>query len=157
MNTYLAVKWLHILSATILFGTGLGTAFFMWRAMASNNIQAIDMVSENVVMADTWFTTPAVIVQPLSGIWLAHLLGLPLGTRWILLSFALFVLVGCCWIPVLFIQHRVARRTRELANRNESVSEDVHRLMRYWYGLGWPAFIAMLAIFYLMVFKPVLA
>lgn len=157
MNTYFAVKWLHILSATVLFGTGLGTAFFMWRAMASDNIQAIAVVSENVVRADTWFTTPAVIAQPLSGIWLAHLLGLPLGTRWIVLSLALFVLVGCCWIPVLFIQHRVARQTRELANHNESVSADVHRLMRYWYGLGWPAFVAMLAIFYLMVFKPVLA
>ncbi|QKK01218.1 MAG: DUF2269 domain-containing protein [Pseudomonadota bacterium] len=154
MNTYLAVKWLHIVSATILFGTGLGTAFFMWRAMVSGNIQAITVVAANVVRADTWLTTPAVLIQPLSGIWLAHLLGWPLGTRWIALSLILFVLVGCCWIPVLFIQARVARHTSVLASQDLPVDGEVRRLMRFWYGLGWPAFIAMLAIFYLMVFKP---
>lgn len=67
------------------------------------------------------------------------------------------ILCVACWIPVLFIQHRVSRRARELAQNDQPVAEDVQRLMRYWYGLGWPAFIAMLAIFYLMVFKPVLA
>jgi uncharacterized membrane protein len=67
------------------------------------------------------------------------------------------LVTGACWIPVRFIQHHVARRARELATDKQPVSEDVHRLMRYWYGLGWPAFIAMLAIFYLMVFKPVQA
>lgn len=156
MNTYLALKWLHIVSATILFGTGLGTAFFMWRAMASDNIQAISVVADNVVRADNWFTTPAVIIQPITGIWLAQLLGIPLTTPWLGASLVLFVLVGCCWIPVVFVQHRVARLARVSASHGPTVGPEIRNLMRWWYRLGWPAFITVLVIFYLMVFKPVL-
>lgn len=155
MNTYLLLKWLHIVSATLLFGTGLGTAFFMWRAMVSNDIQALAVVSENVVRADYWFTTPAVIIQPVTGIWLAHVLGIPLTTPWIAASLVFYALIGCCWIPVVFIQQRVARRARELAAHGLPADETIHVPMRWWYRLGWPAFIAILAIFYLMVFKPV--
>lgn len=154
MNTYLVVKWLHIVSATILFGTGLGTAFFMWRAMASDNIQALAVVAENVVRADHWFTLPAVIIQPVTGIWLAHILDIPLTTPWIAASLILYVLIGCCWIPVVFIQKAVARRASALAASGDSPDPGIRSRMRWWYGLGWPAFLLMLAIFYLMVFKP---
>lgn len=154
MNTYLAVKWLHIVSATILFGTGLGTAFFMWRAMASDNIQAISVVADNVVRADNWFTLPAVIIQPITGIWLVHILGIPLTTFWIAASLILYIFIGACWIPVVFIQRRVARQARELAERGHAPDPVIGRLMRWWYGLGWPAFLAILSIFYLMVFRP---
>lgn len=156
MNTYLALKWLHIISATILFGTGLGTAFFMWRAMASNNIQAIAVVSDNVVRADCWFTTPAIIIQPITGLWLANLMGIPLLTPWLAASLALYVLVGCCWIPVVFLQLRVARLARASASLGRIAEPEIHNLMRWWYRLGWPAFFTMLLIFYLMVFKPTL-
>ena len=155
MHEYLVLKLVHILSATFLFGTGLGTAFYMWRADLSGDIQTIAVVSRNVVLADWLFTAPAVIIQPLTGFWLVYLMGIPLTTTWIWLSLLLYVLVGCCWIPVVFIQIRVSRLAARLAEHGQAPDARFRRLMRAWYALGWPAFIAVLVIFWLMVFKPV--
>lgn len=155
MHDYLVLKLIHILSATFLFGTGLGTAFYMWRADLSGDIQTIAVVSRNVVLADWLFTAPAVIIQPLTGFWLVYLMGIPLTTTWIWLSLLLYVLVGCCWIPVVFIQIRVSRLAARLAEHGQAPDARFRRLMRAWYALGWPAFIAVLVIFWLMVFKPV--
>ncbi len=154
MSEYLTLKLIHILSSTLLFGTGLGTAFYMWRADRSNDMLAIAMVSRNVVLADWLFTTPAVIIQPVTGFWLLYLLGIPLDSPWILISLALYILVGCCWIPVVFIQMRVARLTARLNDQGLCPNSEYHRLMRWWYGLGWPAFLGVIVIFWLMVFKP---
>ncbi len=155
MNEYLLLKLIHIMSATLLFGTGLGTAFFMWRADVSGDIRAMAVVSRNVVMADWLFTLPAIIIQPLTGFWIIYLLGFSLGSTWIWLSLLLYVLIACCWIPVVFIQLRVARRAAALAAEGRTADAGIRRLMRWWYALGWPAFIAVIVIFWLMVFKPV--
>jgi uncharacterized membrane protein len=155
MDTYSLLKLVHILSATLLFGTGLGTAFFMWRADCSGNIDAMAVVSRNVVRADFWFTTPAVIIQPLTGFGLMHVLGIPFSEPWIVASLLLYMLVGCCWIPVVFIQMRVARLARMAADAGQPLGRDARRLMRWWYGLGWPAFISVVLIFCLMVVKSV--
>lgn len=154
MSEYLILKLVHILSSTLLFGTGLGTAFYMWRADVSGNIHAIAMVSRNVVLADWLFTTPAIIIQPLTGFWLLKLLGLPLNSAWIWISLLLYVLVGCCWVPVVFIQIRVARLAASLHEQGLPPDSEFRRLMRWWYGLGWPAFMGVIVIFWLMVFKP---
>lgn len=151
---YLTLKLVHILSSTLLFGTGLGTAFAMWRADVSGDIRAIAVVSRNVVIADWLFTLPAVIVQPLTGFWMIALLGLPLSTTWIWASLVLYVLIGLCWIPVVFIQIRVARLAAESARADQPPGPAHRRLMRWWYGLGWPAFISVIGIFAMMVFKP---
>ncbi|AKS41251.1 DUF2269 family protein [Wenzhouxiangella marina] len=154
MTDYFTLKLIHILSATVLFGTGLGTAFAMWRADASGDIRAIAVVSRNVVLADWLFTTPAVIVQPLTGFWMLHLLGIPMSLTWVWLSLLLYVAIGLCWIPVVFIQLRVARLSAELAAAGQAPDLAYRRLMRAWYALGWPAFLATIGIFGLMVFKP---
>jgi len=154
MSEYLIIKLIHILSSTILFGTGLGTAFYMWRADVSGDIRAIAVVSRNVVLADWLFTTPAIIIQPLTGFWLVYLLGLPFETVWIRISLLLYVLAGCCWIPVVWIQMRISRLAAGLHEQSATPDKEFRRLMRWWYGLGWPAFIAVVVIFGLMVFKP---
>ena len=156
MEHYLALKLLHILSSTLLFGTGLGTAFYMWRADRGRDPAVIAAVARNVVLADWLFTTPAVIVQPLSGFAMIYLARLPLDTPWVVASVALYILVGLCWLPVVWIQIRVARNAaRALAARGRlDAAHD--RYMKIWYALGWPAFIGVVLIFYLMVFKPVL-
>lgn len=153
MDLYPWLKLIHILSATFLFGTGLGTAFFMWRADVSGDIQAIAVVARNVVRADFLFTLPSVIIQPVTGIWLLLLLQLPLTTPWVLYSLVLYGLVGCFWIPVVFIQMRAARVAEDLARHGRPPDQRFRLLMRWWYGLGWPAFISVIIIFYLMVFK----
>ena len=149
--SYLAIKTLHILSSVLLVGTGFGSAFYLFFAQRSGSPQAIAVVSRLVVRADWWFTTPAVIFQPLSGLWLAHAAGWSLGTPWIAVSLGLFVFAGLCWLQVVWLQVRMA----DMAAQAE-LPPAYHRHARIWEALGYPAFAAMLGVNGLMVFKPTL-
>jgi uncharacterized membrane protein len=151
---YLALKLLHILSATVLFGTGLGTAFSMWRANSSADPRVIAVVTRNVALADWLFTTPAAIVQPLTGFALARIAGFSLSSPWLMLTLALYVFVGACWIPVVWLQLRIRDLAREAAATGQPLGPLYHRYFRIWFTLGWPAFLSVIAIFALMVFKP---
>lgn len=151
---YLWVKWLHILSSTLLFGTGLGIAFFMWRAHLSGDVRVIAATARSVVLADALFTAPAVLTQFLSGWWLIERLGLPWSQFWIRTALALFVLVGLCWLPVLWLQWRARVLAEQAVAADTALPEAYHRVMRWWFWLGWPAFLSVIAIFWLMVAKP---
>ena len=152
---YLTLKFIHIISSTLLFGTGLGTAFYMWRADRSGDPKVIAVVSKNVVLADYCFTLPAVIVQPLTGFAMLHLVGLSWEIPWVKWSLLLYVIIGCCWLPVVWIQTQVAKLASQAVSVNQPLPPAYRQLMKYWYGLGWPAFIAVLLIFYLMVVKQI--
>ena len=150
-------KTAHILSAAILFGTGLGIAFFCWfgsrRALRIRDIAGLRLVLRLTVLADAWFTAPAVVFQALSGLVLMRLLGWPLVSPWSLAVWALFLLTGVCWLPVVVIQMRLSQE----ANRTTSVdalSGHFHRMFQNWFLLAWPAFTAVVLLFYLMVAKP---
>ena len=149
MDPYLAIKLLHIISATILFGTGLGTAFFMFQAYRSGNEEAMKSTTATVVLADWLFTTPAVIVQLATGLWLTYRLGIPYTSLWFVLVIGLFCLVGACWLPVVWIQIRL----RNLIAAGSGIDE-CGPLMRVWIALGVPAFTAVLVLFGLMVYRP---
>lgn len=148
MTSYLWIKLLHILSATVLFGTGIGTAFFMLRAHLSNNEEAMVVTTRNVVMADWLFTTPAVVIQLLSGLWLTDKLGIAFDSVWFVTVISLFVFVGACWIPVVRIQLRIRDLIAAGAGR-----ESYRKLMRTWIVLGVLAFSSVIILFYLMVSK----
>lgn len=151
---YLIVKWLHILSSTLLFGTGLGSAYYMYFANRCGDPRVIAVVTRHVVWADWLFTTPTVIFQPLSGLYLAYVAGFPLFSGWIIWSFALYFLAGACWLPVVWLQLRM-RDMAEAAHRHGQTLPPLYwRYGRIWLGLGIPAFIAMVIVFYLMVVKP---
>lgn len=149
MSSYLWIKLMHILSATVLFGTGMGTAFFMLRAYLSGNNAAIAVTTRNVVLADWLFTTPAVVVQLATGLWLTARLGIAFDSAWFVAVISLFVFVGVCWIPVVWIQIRIRNLIAAGAGR-----ERYHKLMQSWVVLGALAFSSVILLFYLMVFKP---
>lgn len=153
MADYLLLKTVHILSSTLLFGTGLGTAFHGWMANRSGDAGARRVVNRNVVLADWLFTTPAVIVQPVTGVWLAQLAGFPLTTGWLAASIALYLIVGACWLPVVGIQIRM-RRIADATPAEMPLPAHYFQLSRMWFLLGWPAFIGVIVIFWLMVTKP---
>jgi len=154
MNTYLLLKTLHIVSSVLLVGTGLGTAFFMFFANRSGSLAAQAVVSRLVVRADLWFTTPAVIVQPATGIALAYMAGWPLLTPWIAWSLALYLLTGALWLPVVWLQLQMARMAAHAAQAGDDLPDRYWRFARLWEALGYPAFVAMLVVFALMVMKP---
>ncbi|MDF0606413.1 DUF2269 domain-containing protein [Neisseriaceae bacterium TC5R-5] len=151
---YLWIKWIHILSSTLLFGTGLGIAFFMWLAHLRGDPRVIAETARTVVIADSCFTAPAVIVQIATGLWLVHLLQLPLSTFWIKTSLILFVVTGLCWLPVLVLQIQARNLARQAVAQEQALPASYQRVMRRWFILGWPAFLSVLAIFWLMVVKP---
>jgi uncharacterized membrane protein len=152
--TYLALKYIHILSATLLFGTGLGTAFHGFLAFRTRDARVIAAVGRSVIFADWLFTAPAVVIQPVTGIAMAILAGLPLSTGWLALTFVLYVLIGACWLPVVWLQIRLRAIARASLLSGTPLPETYFRYLRYWSALGWPAFAGVLAIFYLMIFKP---
>jgi uncharacterized membrane protein len=154
MSLYLTLKWIHILSSVLLVGTGLGSAFYMFFTNRSGNVQAQAVVSRLVVRADWWFTTPTVFIQPATGLAMVHMLGLPWSTPWLAASLALYVLAGACWVPVVWLQLRMRTLAAEAADTGGALPALYWRYARWWERLGYPAFVAMVVVFYLMVNKP---
>lgn len=151
--TYTLLKTLHILSLVLLFGTGLGSAFYKWMADRSGNVTHIAVTNRHVVLADWIFTTPTVIFQPLSGLWMVYLLDLPLTTPWIAASLLLYVLAGVCWLPVVWLQLRMQKIAAQAVAHAAPLPASYWQLARWWFWLGVPAFTAMVLVVALMVFK----
>lgn len=154
MDLYSLVKTLHILSSTVLFGTGLGIAFFMFCSRHAKNIHEKYYATRFTVIADYLFTAPAVIIQPLSGLWLISHGGFDPMAFWLKATYALYMIAGVCWLPVVWIQIQLRHMAEQSAASGVDLPERYHRLFTIWFWLGWPAFISLLAIFYLMVAKP---
>ena len=154
MNSYFVLKVVHVISATVLFGTGLGIAFFKWITDRTGNTGAIRVVSEKVVLADWLFTLPAILVQAATGVALAKLLRYPLFRGWLAWAILLFCLAGICWIPVVWLQLRM----RDLARMSEREGAPMGALYRtyarVWFWLGVPAFASVVLVFWLMIAKP---
>jgi len=154
MSLYLLLKALHILGATVLFGTGTGIAFFMLMAHRTGDPRIVAHTAGVVVLADTIFTATAVVLQPVTGAVLARLAGWPLSTGWIVMSLGLYVVTGLFWLPVVWIQLRLRDLARAAAVQGEPLPAAYHRLWRLWFAAGFPAFGAVMGIIWLMVAKP---
>ena len=147
MSAYFVLKLVHILSAAVLAGTGLGIAFFKWIVDRTGNITAMRIVSEKVVLADYIFTLPAIVVQGATGVALAHIVGYPLTRGWLLAAIYLFCLAGLCWVPVVRLQIRMRDLARAYEKHGMPVGEKYLRYSRIWLWLGVPAFSAVVVIF----------
>ncbi len=151
--TYIILKYLHIISAILLFGTGLGSAFYKWMADRSGNINHIAITNKNVVLADWLFTTPTVIFQPLSGFWMASIAGFPLTTPWIMSSLILYFIAGACWLPVVYLQIKMKNMAAKALDANTELPKKYWHYAKLWFVLGIPAFTAMVWVVWLMVIK----
>ena len=154
MDWYLSLKWLHILSSVVLVGTGFGSAFYLFFTHRTKNVAAIAVVVKLVVRADFWLTTPTIVIQPISGIALAYLAGFPLTQGWLAYSLFLYALAGACWLPVVWLQIQMARIAEQCLAQAMPLPEKYWQYAKYWERLGYPAFLAMLGVYWLMVFKP---
>ena len=154
MTTILVLKLVHLLGAAVLFGTGLGIAFFMYMAHRTGDAATIATTARTVVIADAMFTLNAVIAQPVSGAALALSIGYSVWEPWIVVSLVLYVVIGLCWLPVVGIQLRLRELAAAAVRAGTPLPDAYHRLFRTWFALGWPAFLGVIAIFALMIFKP---
>jgi uncharacterized membrane protein len=154
VTPYVPLKAIHIVSSTILFGTGLGTAFFKWIVDRSGNVAAIRVVSERVVLADWLFTSPAIVIQAVTGIALARLLGFPMTHGWLAYAIALYCVAGVCWLPVVWLQMRMRNLARDSDSQGTPLLPTYWSYARMWFWLGVPAFLSLVVVFWLMVAKP---
>ena len=154
MLLYWTLKYLHIIGAAVLLGTGAGIAFFMLLAHRTGDAATVASVARIVVIADFLFTATAVMVQPITGTLLAWIVGYSLLDGWILLSIALYLLTGAFWLPVVWMQMRMRDLAAEAVREAKPLPAQYHRLFRLWFAFGFPAFGAVVAIFWLMIAKP---
>lgn len=155
MTLYLSLKWLHIISSVLLVGTGFGSAFYLYFIHRTGNQQAITQVINLVVRADNWFTLPTIIIQPLTGFAMIYLAQYPASQAWIIGAICLYILAGACWVPVYFLQLRMREIAYSALLNDSPLPPTYWRYAKRWEWLGYPAFIAMILIFWLMVFKPI--
>ncbi|MER8980542.1 DUF2269 domain-containing protein [Mesorhizobium sp. M0510] len=151
---YFVLKYLHVIGAAVLLGTGAGIAFFMLLAHRTGNAATIAAVARVVVLADFLFTATAVIAQPVTGIALAQYAGYSLAEGWIVLSIMLYIATGLFWLPVVWMQIKMRNLAILAAASNQPPPERYNQLFRLWFAFGFPAFAAVLAIFWLMIARP---
>ncbi len=157
MLAYYMLKYIHIIGASVLLGTGAGIAFFMVVAHFSGKPAVISSVARIVVIADFVFTASAVIIQPISGVALAWVIGFSLKEGWIVLSIALYIVTGIFWLPVVWMQMRMRDISAQAVARGEPLPPLYHRFFWWWFAFGFPAFAAVLGIFWLMIAKPTIS
>jgi uncharacterized membrane protein len=151
---YFLLKYLHLIGAAVLLGTGAGIAFFMLMAHLTKKTEVIAAVARIVVVADFLFTATAVVLQPVTGILLAREAGHSLTDGWIVLSVALYLFVGAFWLPVVWMQMKMRDLAQAAATAGAPLPDRYHRLFWTWFAFGFPAFAAVLAIFWLMMTRP---
>ena len=151
---YLALKFLHLIGATVLLGTGAGIAFFMLMAHRTGEAGQIAAIARIVVVADLLFTATAVVAQPITGVALAWHLGYSLMDGWIVLSILLYIVTGCFWLPVIWMQMRMRDLAKAAASNALPLPAAYHRLFWIWFAFGFPAFAAVLGILWLMITRP---
>lgn len=154
MDPDLILRWLHVIGACVLLGTGAGIAFFMLMAHRSGDARFVAQTAGVVVLADLIFTTTAVIVQPVTGGVLAWRLGWSFTEGWILTSLVLYAVAGVFWLPVVWIQVRLRGLAQAAADSGTPLPQNYHRLFRIWFISGFPAFAAVLVILWLMIARP---
>ena len=154
MSDFVVFKLAHVIGAAVLLGTGAGIAFFMLMAHRTGDARTVAGVARIVVIADYVFTATAVIAQPITGLLLAKAAGYSLKSGWILLSVALYLWTGAWWLPVVWMQERMRRLACEAADAGAPLPAAYHRLFRRWFAFRFPAFAAVVAIFWLMIARP---
>ena len=151
---YFVLKYLHVIGAAVLLGTGAGIAFFMLLAHLTGSAVIVAGVARIVVVADFLFTATAVLAQPVTGVLLARTAGHSLWDGWIVLSILLYILTGAFWLPVVWMQMRMRNLAEAAALNEQPLPPAYHRLFRTWFAFGFPAFAAVLTIFWLMITRP---
>lgn len=152
---YLALKFVHVIGVAVLLGTGAGIAFFMLVAHLRGNPVVIAGVARIVVLADFFFTATAVVIQPITGVLLIWHVGYSFWEGWIVLSILLYGVTGVFWLPVVWMQMRMRDLAEAAVRAGEPLPPAYYRLFRWWFAFGIPAFAAVIAVFWLMIAKPV--
>lgn len=154
MMLYFLVKFLHVLGAIVILGTGSGIAFFMWMAHRSGDAAFIARTAAVVVLADMIFTLSAVIAQPVTGGILMLMSQTSFTEGWLATALVLYAVAGVSWVPVIFMQREMRDLARVAAEKDAPLPPRYFTLFSRWFWFGIPGFGSVMAIVYLMIAKP---
>jgi uncharacterized membrane protein len=154
MTLYFVVKYLHVLGAIVILGTGTGIAFFMLMAHRSGDVAFIARTAATVVIADMLFTLTAVLLQPVSGGVLMVLSSTTFAEHWLMTALGLYVVAGLFWIPVIFMQIEMRDLARSAVAQQAPLPPRYFVLFRRWFLFGIPGFGSVMTILWLMIAKP---
>jgi uncharacterized membrane protein len=154
MTLYFLVKYLHVLGAIVILGTGTGIAFFMLMAHRSRDAVFIARTAATVVTADMLFTLSAVLLQPVTGGLLMYLSATSLVEGWLLASLVLYAVAGLFWVPVILMQIEMRDLARAAVSQGATLPPRYFRLFRLWFLFGIPGFGSVMLILWLMIAKP---
>ena len=152
--SYNLLLLIHIASVILLLGVGGGSAFYKFMADRSGNLEVIVHTNKMVVLADWLFTTPSVILQPITGIMLIHVMGISWETPWLFFSIILYIFSITLWLVAVYLQIKMKNLAIEAQHKNEILDNKYFRLVKYWTRLGLFSAFMMAVIFYFMLFKP---
>lgn len=154
MTLFFLLKIWHVIGAAVLFGTGMGSALYMFIANRSGNLEVIYQASAKVVIADWLFTGTSGVLQPITGFWMVYLKGYDPWSLWVIGSVSGYIIAGLFWLPVVYFQIRLRNLAKSAIEKGQPLCAQYHKLYRLWFAFGWPAFIALVIVFYLMANKP---
>ncbi|MSP55588.1 MAG: DUF2269 domain-containing protein [Myxococcales bacterium] len=149
----LVLKTLHVLGATLFLGTGLGSAWYKLRAWRSGDVRIIAWTDREVVLADWVFTIPSGVLMPVTGLWLAHLYGMPWTTGWLKWAIGGYACAGLFWLPAAWLQLRMRRMSTLAAATGAPLPPEWRAAHLAWMLLGVPSFLATLVTVWVMVTK----
>ena len=144
---------LHIISVILLLGVGGGSAFYKFMSDRSGNLEVIVHTNKMVVLADWLFTTPSVLLQPITGLMLANLMGYSFDELWLLLSVTLYVFSTLLWLVAVWLQIKMKKMARSAVEQKVNLGEAYAKLVNYWIWLGVFSAFSMGTVFYLMIYK----
>ena len=154
METFSLLELLHILGAMVLFGSGLGIAFFMVAASRSGNVALIAGTARIVVIADIALMATAFVLQPITGLGMAHIAHIHLWQSWIAISLGLYAVIGLLWLPGFWLRLQMREMAATALAAGTPLPERYRQFMRLWYWCGAPGFVAIITILYFMVTQP---
>ncbi len=157
MMGYDIVKWTHIVSATVFFATGVGTAVWMWLAHGNGDVRVIASVARIVVRIDLGFTATSGLVLPVTGAILVSMADVPAGAPWLIASYILYAIAFICWTMATRLRINVRDMAESSASQSQALPDRYYRYMRWWFQLSWPALVAFLVVIYLMLAQPLAA
>jgi len=154
LNIILALKFVHMVSMAVMFGTWLGIALFMVFAHRARNTSVVALTSVFVVRAELWVMATAVVLQPLVGIPLAFAIGSPIGAYWLEASVAIYGGVLLVWILNLLIEMRIRRLSKDAALAASPLPPSYRRLFWVWSLFTIAGLAGMIAIMAFMIWQP---
>ena len=155
IDVILALKFVHVLFAAIMFGAWLAAACFMVFARRSGNTSVVALVSLFVVRIELFVVAPAMVLQPITGFPLEAVIGLSnVDNFWIDSSIVLYAIVVLAWLGALRVEFVIRRMARQASLGGTKLGKDYRRLFRIWSGLAALIFAGLVLLYLLMIWQP---